>query len=121
MPLDRHALQQADWAAAFPEAVLARGRSCAKQGLVRILRVTAETIEARCHGGAERPYRQDIRLSPQQQHMPAIIAAFDAARRGEAVTPDTAGWNASGLVDGYWFGDAGIAQRHTQALAQIGA
>ncbi len=68
MPLDRHALQQADWAAAFPEAVLARGRSCAKQGLVRILRVTAETIEARCHGGAERPYRQDIRLSPQQQH-----------------------------------------------------
>jgi len=68
VPLDRHALQQADWAAAFPEAVLARGRSCAKQGLVRILRVTAETIEARCHGGAERPYRQDIRLSPQQQH-----------------------------------------------------
>ncbi|KAB2923123.1 MAG: U32 family peptidase [Dechloromonas sp.] len=62
-----------------------------------------------------------VRISPQQQHMPAIIAAFDAARRGQAVSPDTGGWNASGLVDGYWFGDAGIVQRHTQALAQIGA
>lgn len=62
-----------------------------------------------------------VRLSPQQQLMPAIIAAFDAARRGEAVSPDTTGWNASGLVDGYWFGDAGIVQRHTQALEQIGA
>ncbi|HEX6735369.1 MAG TPA: U32 family peptidase, partial [Azonexus sp.] len=62
-----------------------------------------------------------VRLSPQQQHMPAIIAAFDATRRGEAVTADTTGWNASGLVDGYWFGDAGIVQRHTQALARLGA
>jgi O2-independent ubiquinone biosynthesis protein UbiV len=62
-----------------------------------------------------------VRLSPQQQHMPAIIAAFDAARRGEAVSADTTGWNFSGLVDGYWFGDAGIVQRHTQALEQIGA
>ncbi|HEX6734797.1 MAG TPA: U32 family peptidase [Azonexus sp.] len=62
-----------------------------------------------------------VRLSPQQQHMPAIIAAFDAARRGEAVTANTTGWNASGLVDGYWFGDAGIVQRHTQALAHLGA
>jgi collagenase-like PrtC family protease len=62
-----------------------------------------------------------VRLSPQQQHMAAIIAAFDAARRGDAVTADTSGWNASGLVDGYWFGDAGIVQHHTQALAQLGA
>jgi collagenase-like PrtC family protease len=62
-----------------------------------------------------------VRLSPQQQHMAAIIAAFDAARRGEAVTADTSDWNASGLVDGYWFGDAGIVQHHTQALAQLGA
>ncbi|MCL2346289.1 MAG: U32 family peptidase [Desulfobulbus sp.] len=54
-----------------------------------------------------------VRLSPQQQHMPAIIAAFDAARRGQAVTVDSHGWNASGLVDGYWFGAAGIVQRHT--------
>ena len=62
-----------------------------------------------------------VRLSPQQQHMPAIIAAFDAARRGEPVNADTTGWNTSGLVDGYWFGDAGIVQHHTQALAQMGA
>ena len=62
-----------------------------------------------------------VRISPQKQHTAAIIAAFDSARRGEVVNPDTAGWNASGLVDGYWFGDAGIVQHHTQALAQIGA
>ena len=62
-----------------------------------------------------------VRLSPQRQHMAAIIAAFDAARHGEAVHPDSRAWNSSGLVDGYWYGDAGIVQRHTQALAQIGA
>jgi collagenase-like PrtC family protease len=62
-----------------------------------------------------------IRVSPQKQHINAIIAAFDAARRGEKPQPDTRLWNASGLVDGYWFGDAGIVQRHTQALAQLGA
>lgn len=62
-----------------------------------------------------------IRISPQQAHFSDIIAAFDAARRGEAVSADTGAWNASGLVDGYWFGDAGIRQHHTQALAQLGA
>jgi collagenase-like PrtC family protease len=56
-----------------------------------------------------------VRLSPQQRHMPAIIAAFDAARHGEAVAVDSSDWNASGLVDGYWFGAAGIVQQHTQA------
>ena len=54
-----------------------------------------------------------LRISPQPEQMDAIIAAFDAARRGEAVTPDTAGWAACGLVDGYWFGDAGIAHHAT--------
>ena len=54
-----------------------------------------------------------VRLSPQRAHFGEIIAAFDAARRGEAVTPDTAGWAACGLVDGYWFGDAGIAHHAT--------
>jgi collagenase-like PrtC family protease len=53
-----------------------------------------------------------IRISPQPQHMAEIITAFDAARRSEAAHPDTGGWCASGLVDGYWFGDAGIAQHH---------
>ena len=62
-----------------------------------------------------------IRISPQKQHINAIIATFDAARRGESPQPDTSGWNASGLVDGYWFGDAGIVAHHTEALAQLGA
>ena len=62
-----------------------------------------------------------IRISPQKQHINEIIAAFDAARRGEAVKADSKDWNPCGQVDGYWFGDAGIVQRHTQALEQMGA
>jgi len=62
-----------------------------------------------------------VRLSPQNEHMAQIIAAFDAARKGSAVSVNTAPWNSSGLVDGYWFGDAGIAKHHTQALARLGA
>ena len=62
-----------------------------------------------------------VRISPQKQHMAAIIAAFDAARRGEPVDVDSGAWNACGQVDGYWFGDAGIRQHHTQALAHQGA
>jgi O2-independent ubiquinone biosynthesis protein UbiV len=60
-----------------------------------------------------------IRVSPQPQHTAAIVAAFDAARRGEAATAN-AEWNAEGLVNGYWHGDAGIAQRHSQAVAALG-
>ena len=60
-----------------------------------------------------------VRISPQKQQINEIIAAFDAARRGEAVQVDSSTWSASGLVDGYWFGDAGIVQRHTQALAKL--
>lgn len=62
-----------------------------------------------------------VRISPQQQHMDAIIGAFDSARRGAPVNVDGSGWSASGQVDGYWFGDAGIRQHHTQALAHLGA
>ena len=62
-----------------------------------------------------------VRISPQKQHINEIIAAFDAARLGQTVKVDSKDWNPSGLVDGYWFGDAGIVQRHTQALAQLGA
>ncbi|MBS1160497.1 MAG: family peptidase [Proteobacteria bacterium] len=62
-----------------------------------------------------------VRISPQKQHINEIIAAFAAARRGESPQPDSSQWNACGLVDGYWFGDAGIGQHHTQALAQLGA
>ncbi len=53
-----------------------------------------------------------LRISPQPQHMNAIIAAFDAARCGETVNPDTRDWCAEGMVDGYWFGAAGIEQHH---------
>jgi collagenase-like PrtC family protease len=53
-----------------------------------------------------------IRISPQPQHMNEIIAAFDAARNGETPHPDTGAWCVDGLVNGYWFGDAGIAQHH---------
>jgi len=62
-----------------------------------------------------------IRISPQKDHINEIISAFDAARRGEAIDVNSKDWNPCGLVDGYWFGDAGIVQRHTQALAQVGA
>ena len=60
-----------------------------------------------------------LRLSPQSAHMNEIIAAFDAARRGEAANsnPD---WNPEGLVDGYWYGDAGIISHHQAALTQVG-
>ena len=60
-----------------------------------------------------------IRLSPQSTHMPEIIAAFDAARRGETTQPDMTGWASEGLVDGYWFGEPGIASHHQAALAQL--
>jgi collagenase-like PrtC family protease len=62
-----------------------------------------------------------IRISPQKQHIGEIIGAFDAARRGQPISVDSRNWNTCGLVDGYWFGNAGIAQNHTQALAQLGA
>jgi collagenase-like PrtC family protease len=59
-----------------------------------------------------------IRVSPQPRYTGEIVAAFDAARRGEPATanPD---WNSEGLVDGYWFGDAGIVQRNSQAVAEF--
>ena len=60
-----------------------------------------------------------IRLSPQPTHMPEIIAAFDAARRSEAVQPNTSGWSTDGMVDGYWFGDAGIVSHHQAALEKL--
>jgi O2-independent ubiquinone biosynthesis protein UbiV len=63
------------------------------------------------------------RISPQPQHTATIVAAFDAARRGECgkgVQPDMTGWASEGMVDGYWFGEAGIvthATHHQAALA----
>ena len=68
MTLDRRQLRLQDWAPQFDEKVLARGRSYAKLGMVRILQVTTDAIEARCHGTAERPYRQHIRLHAGAEH-----------------------------------------------------
>ena len=60
-----------------------------------------------------------VRLSPQPQHTAAIIAAFDAARRGDAPPPAAREWAPEGFVDGYWFGEAGIVARHQTALAEL--
>ena len=60
-----------------------------------------------------------VRLSPQPAHMPEIIGAFDAARRGQAVRPDMSDWATEGMVDGYWFSEPGIASHHRAALAQL--
>ena len=62
-----------------------------------------------------------VRISPQQARIGEIIAAFDAARRWTIPLADTTDWAASGQIDGYWFGDAGIRQHDTRALAQLGA
>lgn len=62
-----------------------------------------------------------LRISPQKQHINEIIAAYDLARRGQSGPADCKDWDPCGLVDGYWFGEAGIVQRHTQALAQLDA
>lgn len=60
-----------------------------------------------------------IRISPQPKHTAEIVAAFDAARCGQPASAK-AEWASEGLVDGYWFGDAGIVQRHSQAVAALG-
>ncbi|MBK8524820.1 MAG: U32 family peptidase [Betaproteobacteria bacterium] len=59
-----------------------------------------------------------IRISPQPRYTGEIVAAFDAARRGQPATAN-ADWNSEGLVDGYWFGDAGIVQHHGEAMATL--
>jgi len=59
------------------------------------------------------------RISPQPQHMTEIIAAFDAARRGGNPQPAAREWAPDGLVDGYWFGEAGIVAKHQAALKEL--
>lgn len=58
-----------------------------------------------------------IRISPQKQHIAEIVAAYDAARLSKNIIVNTENWDACGLVDGYWFGDAGIVQHHKQTIA----
>ncbi len=55
-----------------------------------------------------------LRLSPQSQYMREVIAAFDTARQGGNPLPVKREWAPDGMVDGYWFGQAGIAARHQQ-------
>jgi collagenase-like PrtC family protease len=59
------------------------------------------------------------RISPQPQHMAEIIAAFDAARHGGIPQPAKREWAPEGLVDGYWFGEAGIVARHQAAFTEL--
>jgi collagenase-like PrtC family protease len=59
------------------------------------------------------------RISPQPDHLPEIIAAFDTVRRGGAVPMLQREWAPNGFVDGYWFGDAGIAARHQAAITEL--
>jgi len=59
-----------------------------------------------------------LRISPQPEHTPSVLAAFDAARRGKPAAADPA-WNPLGLVDGYWFGDAGIARHRPAAIPGV--
>ena len=60
-----------------------------------------------------------VRLSPQAHHMAEIVAAFDAARHGTTPRPASRDWAPDGLVDGYWFGEAGIVARHQAALTEL--
>ena len=60
-----------------------------------------------------------VRISPQPQHLPEIIAAFDAARHGSAPAEVKGEWALNGFVDGYWFGEAGIVAKHQAALAEL--
>ena len=60
-----------------------------------------------------------VRISPQPQHLPEIIAAFDAARHGSVPAEVKGEWAPNGFVDGYWFGEAGIVAKHQAALAEL--
>jgi len=59
------------------------------------------------------------RISPQPAHTAEIVAAFDAARRGDKSVSLKREWAPEGFVDGYWFGEAGIAVRHQAALTEL--
>lgn len=55
-----------------------------------------------------------VRISPQSQFTPEIIALFDQLQRGDISVKDAmeqaASYLPNGGVDGYWRGEAGIAQ-----------
>lgn len=86
-----------------------------------------QTMSAQCYSLlAQMPALQElaidvVRISPQSAHMADIVAAFDAARRGARVPETDPAWHVEGLVDGYWFGRAGITQEghHAESAAQL--
>jgi collagenase-like PrtC family protease len=51
-----------------------------------------------------------VRISPQPAHTFTILDAFDRARSGQPAVDDAA-WAPDGLVNGFWFGRAGIVQQ----------
>ncbi len=78
-----------------------------------------QTMSAQCYNLlGEMPVLREleidaIRISPQAGHIGEITAAFDAARQGAGAPTSNAAWHAEGMVDGYWFGRAGIARNGT--------
>ena len=51
-----------------------------------------------------------VRISPQPEYTFDVLDAFDRARRGQTAE-DNADWAPAGLVNGFWFGSAGIVRQ----------
>ncbi|GAB7128005.1 U32 family peptidase [Silvimonas sp. JCM 19000] len=56
-----------------------------------------------------------LRISPQARHTGEWVRAWHAALQGVSVQPDVAQWQPEGLVNGYWFGQAGITCQEANA------
>ncbi|MTV41294.1 U32 family peptidase [Duganella radicis] len=73
-----------------------------------------------CNLIAELPQMQElgvdvVRLSPQSGHMPAIAAAFDAARQGSQNPRAMAPLQPADACNGYWYGRPGLEYRSGEA------
>lgn len=75
-----------------------------------------QTMSGHCYNLlAEVPILRDmgvevLRISPQVQNMPEVIAAFDEARQGGHVCRSGSVLDIASDVNGYWYGQAGIVQ-----------
>ncbi|MDY7116340.1 U32 family peptidase [Halomonas sp. SSL-5] len=56
------------------------------------------------------------RLSPRPERMAEVVAAFDAARRGELPTPDPLSLVDVEICDGYWHGRPGMDHSRAASL-----
>ena len=56
-----------------------------------------------------------VRISPQPRFTAEVVAAFDAARRGERAEA-AAAWAPEGLVNGFWHGKAGIETQEIEFI-----